>query len=79
MTVFGIDPIRRKICSIATRTVEVPAPDEPVMAIIGCCFDMIALAVTEKHRMTAPSILHRNKSIRRHSLEGLFQTSELSV
>jgi hypothetical protein len=28
------------MCSIATLTVEVPAPDEPVMAMIGWRFDI---------------------------------------
>jgi len=32
---------RKKICSQASLTVVVPAPEEPVMATTGCFFDIV--------------------------------------
>src|SRR5687768_13598909 len=51
---------RRKMCSNVRRTVVVPAPDEPVTEMIGCCTDMGSApeqaAVAEQRRALADGI-----------------------
>jgi hypothetical protein len=39
--VAALAPTRRKICSRAALTAPIPAPDEPVTAMIGCFFDIL--------------------------------------
>ena len=46
-----------KMCLIALVVVVVPAPDEPVIAMIGCLADIIILVIVDTSRLKNLTIL----------------------